>query len=224
MKKINGFTLAEVLLTLAIIGVVAAMTIPTLIMKEQNEQYVAGFRKAHEVLTEATARISDDNFDDPYSAFDSNGVLNTYAKYLNIAKNCGSGTGCLPGKVRVLNGATALEDWDAENDGYGEKAILADGMCMDFLPAAHSDGHSPIATVLLDINGKNDPNILGLDIFEFEIFEDGKVLPMGHDETDEVIASECSSTGPGMYCGMRILNEGAINYSKGSSSGTFEEP
>lgn len=38
MKK--GFTLAEVLITLGIIGVVAAMTIPTLVSKSQQRQHV----------------------------------------------------------------------------------------------------------------------------------------------------------------------------------------
>ena len=45
MKK--GFTLAEVLITLGIIGVVAAMTIPTLVSKSQQRQHVVAWRKAY---------------------------------------------------------------------------------------------------------------------------------------------------------------------------------
>ena len=45
MKK-NGFTLAEVLITLGIIGVVAAMTLPTLIQNHQKQVYVNGLKKA----------------------------------------------------------------------------------------------------------------------------------------------------------------------------------
>ena len=56
MKKtigMSGFTLAEVLITLGIIGVVAAMTMPTLINSTQGAQYKTGFKKALTVLSQA---------------------------------------------------------------------------------------------------------------------------------------------------------------------------
>ena len=46
MKKSLGFTLAEVLITLGIIGVVAAMTMPTLMNSTQGAQYKAAYKKA----------------------------------------------------------------------------------------------------------------------------------------------------------------------------------
>ena len=46
MKKFNAFTLAEVLITLGIIGVVAAMTMPTLINQTNGAQYKAAYKKA----------------------------------------------------------------------------------------------------------------------------------------------------------------------------------
>ena len=52
MKK-NGFTLAEVLITLAIIGVVATMTLPGLMTNTAEQQYVTGLKKGINVLTEA---------------------------------------------------------------------------------------------------------------------------------------------------------------------------
>jgi len=44
--KTKAFTLAEVLLTLAIIGVVAALTIPAVITKVTKDQYVTGLKKS----------------------------------------------------------------------------------------------------------------------------------------------------------------------------------
>ncbi|MBE7710818.1 MAG: type II secretion system protein [Cyanobacteria bacterium SIG31] len=52
MKK-NGFTLAEVLITLAIIGVVATMTLPALMTNTQEQQAKTGLKKAINTLTEA---------------------------------------------------------------------------------------------------------------------------------------------------------------------------
>lgn len=53
----RGFTLAEVLITLGIIGVVAAMTIPTLIANTKSQQYRSKFKKAISTLSQA-ARMS----------------------------------------------------------------------------------------------------------------------------------------------------------------------
>lgn len=217
MKKIKAFTLAEVLLTLLIIAVVSAMALPSLLKTKRNQQYVAGFRKAQEVLSSATKRISVEYYGDLKGAFTLNGVINSYAKYINITKNCGSGMGCLPGKLVSLNGETALEDWDAEDNGIFEKAILDDGMSIEAYFVG-GGGNSPIAYIIVDTTGKDGPNVVGLDYFVFDLFEDGKILPEGYAESPEDIASDCSRSGLGVYCGMRILTEGTINYSKGSSS------
>ena len=52
MKKFNGFTLAEVLITLGIIGVVAAMTMPTLINQTNGAQYKAAYKKALSAISQ----------------------------------------------------------------------------------------------------------------------------------------------------------------------------
>src|SRR5574344_1167569 len=51
--KLIGFTLAEVLITLGIIGVVAALTIPTLINSYQEKANVSKFLKTYAVLNQA---------------------------------------------------------------------------------------------------------------------------------------------------------------------------
>ncbi len=55
MTKHFGFTLAEVLITLGIIGVVAAMTMPTLINQTRGAEFRAGFKKTLSVLSQAAA-------------------------------------------------------------------------------------------------------------------------------------------------------------------------
>ena len=73
MKKI-GFTLAEVLITLGIIGVVAAMTIPNLIANTRSSQYRSAFKKAVSTLSQA-ARMSQAQY-----GFD----------YAGISEQCGT--------------------------------------------------------------------------------------------------------------------------------------
>ena len=79
MKK--GFTLAEVLITLGIIGVVAAMTIPTLIQNTNSVKFASQFKKSISTLSQA-ALMSQAQYDVDYSG------LNTASS----ASTCGSDT------------------------------------------------------------------------------------------------------------------------------------
>ena len=68
MKNKQAFTLAEMLITLGIIGVVAAMTIPALMAHFQQEQTVTRLKKALSVINQAY-RLSYDDVGEPESAF-----------------------------------------------------------------------------------------------------------------------------------------------------------
>lgn len=59
-KHQSAFTLAEVLITLGIIGVVAAMTLPTLIASHQKQVYVTSLRKGMSVISGAFAKMQAD--------------------------------------------------------------------------------------------------------------------------------------------------------------------
>ena len=59
LKK--GFTLAEVLITLGIIGVVAAMTLPTLINDYQAKETVTRLKKVYSIVNQAYLRALNDN-------------------------------------------------------------------------------------------------------------------------------------------------------------------
>lgn len=64
--RIKGFTLAEVLITLAIIGVVAALAIPSVISNSQQMEYKTGLRKAVSVLNSAIAMGKAIDGESPY--------------------------------------------------------------------------------------------------------------------------------------------------------------
>lgn len=87
-----GFTLAEVLITLGIIGVVSAMTIPNLIAKYQKEQTVVKLKKAISILNQAY-KLSYDDVGEPssndYLKFTPKEYINTYwAPYIKISNLC----------------------------------------------------------------------------------------------------------------------------------------
>ena len=58
LSRLTAFTLAEVLITLGIIGVVAAMTLPTLINNAQNKQLEVAFKKSYSALSQIAQRVA----------------------------------------------------------------------------------------------------------------------------------------------------------------------
>ena len=70
-----AFTLAEVLITLGIIGIVAAMTLPTLIQNQQEKEKVVRLKKAYSVLNSAIQRAITE--DGPISSW--SGISKSYS-------------------------------------------------------------------------------------------------------------------------------------------------
>ena len=63
LKLVYAFTLAEVLITLGIIGIVAAMTMPVLIANHRQKELEAGLKKAYSIAQQALLRMSVDRGD-----------------------------------------------------------------------------------------------------------------------------------------------------------------
>ena len=97
MKK-RGFTLAEVLITLAIIGVVAALTIPSVISNSQQQEFKTGLRKAVSVLNSA---ITMNMAIDGESPYDNRELFNYLQRHMSVIKT----TNLIPwrSKYRDLN-------------------------------------------------------------------------------------------------------------------------
>ena len=82
-KRLSGFTLAEVLITLAIIGVVAALSIPAVISNSQQQEFKTGLRKAVSVLNSA---ITMNMALDGESPYDNKDLPRYLMKHMNILK------------------------------------------------------------------------------------------------------------------------------------------
>ncbi len=84
MIKIKGFTLAEVLITLAIIGIVAAISIPSVISNSQQQEFKTGLKKAVSVLNSAiTLNIAYEN-ETPY---DNTDLFRYLQRHMNVMKS-----------------------------------------------------------------------------------------------------------------------------------------
>ncbi len=81
--KNKAFTLAEVLITLAIIGVVAAITIPSVISNSQQTEFKTGLRKAVSVLNSAITMNMALDGESPYENAD---LFNYLQRHMNVVK------------------------------------------------------------------------------------------------------------------------------------------
>ena len=92
-RKDYGFTLAEVLITLGIIGVVAAMTIPTLIHRIQAIKLRSQFLKSYSTLKQisklmqADGLTGDANEYPPHATYN---FMNTIRPYFTNGTSCGN--------------------------------------------------------------------------------------------------------------------------------------
>jgi len=196
-----GFTLAEVLITLGIIGLVAALTIPTVLANSQKTQYITSLKKAYSVTNQAFKLMMVDegvyNFGDT-SMFDGSDNTNaarnvtidaTIKKYFKTVKTCEYGdSSCQITGYKTLGGVNAGDQFSGDYNFY-----TADGMAFylyldsNCTPDNSKTGKikSQCGYLSVDLNGPKSPNKLGRDFFTFAIASDGLLYPQyGVDHTE----------------------------------------
>ena len=210
-----AFTLAEVLITLVIIGVIAAITVPSLMNKTQNQEYVSKLKKAYSTLSQATNQIIAEEGLPKYWATSDDRIYNLYKKHLNTAKEC-SGNGCWSQDTLLcMNGSTCNSDINiGESNIIKNKLVLADGVQLIFTKISggynFSCDHNVYGSnnvcygILVDTNGAKKPNQRSRDTFMLVLKENG-LYPAGCD------TGTCPEK-DGFACTCKVLREGAMNY------------
>lgn len=191
LKKNYAFTLAEVLITLGIIGVVAALTIPILMANINNTDLKVKWKQTYSQFAQATAMIMQENGGtmqnlcagtDPHNCF-----LNFYESKLKLIKRCASASGCGSSNLYFSDNSSAAV-W---NINYTPAAVLPNGSVFHLYSyganaAIYAQNCSyggmfaktACAYVQVDVNGSKGPDKIGTDVFAFAIFSDG-ISPWG---------------------------------------------
>lgn len=197
-KLFKAFTLAEVLITLGIIGVVATLVIPVLISNIQQQIYITGFKKSYSSLQNATKMVMGKKGITSIVNFwtDSYGMAQDYADVMKITKICSSSHDVcfhnyLAGDIiKTLDGTDLSAA--AVSVNYGAYIALMDGELIQFYLFApdctgsigDAKSGDPLsdkacATMQIDTNGFKGPNRRGLDIMFFSLTQDGSIYAGG---------------------------------------------
>ena len=223
-KKIKiAFTLAEVLITLGIIGVVSAMTMQ-IIKNIRNAHTATALRKSYSILAQATEMVAQDlgvdvkDWEYTHHGESDNSktdlILDSYNKVLKYNevcnqynRNCSNG---IKNRIASVNGSYKKINGDKENnyDTYWLARVyeMNDGTIISIIP---SRGYYWIRWDILqvfkgkmlftvDLNGYAKPNQAGKDLFYFVIDDTNKLVPAYGDD--------CTKDSAGYGCARRIMN------------------
>ena len=178
-----AFTLAEVLITLGIIGVVAAMTMPSLIQSYKEKATVTAVKQSYSIFAQALKMVTIDNpdlsalTDSSLSAKENSQIMfNEISKHIKKVKSCDVDKKCM-GNTYYLNlNNEKVSNWDTYNNLV--TGVLANGTSFWILslPASISGEETYAGQIGIDINGNKRPNKFGVDFFWFTFNKDGELF------------------------------------------------
>ncbi len=174
-----GFTLAEVLIILTIIGVVASLTIPNLITSTQNQKLHIAWKKTFNQISNGYLTFLNDNNGTGLGlGLDAN--ISLLYPYFKAIKTCGwaDRDECWHAAGESSN----LDGTIIAGGGLSHGMILTDGT----LITVGSTGwgvncagyNGACARWFIDVNGKTGPNIVGKDIYSLYLMRN-YVAPTG---------------------------------------------
>jgi prepilin-type N-terminal cleavage/methylation domain-containing protein len=174
MKK-HGFTLAEVLITLGIIGVVSALVIPTFTAQTQNAKIGPRVGKAISSFEQATKALIEEAGADTLSG----------STVDNLALSNAAGTAAEVSNFVNALGTHLKGGTTTALSGYTATYASADGFTYNFGTAgtigtnSHPHRNNYINTVMVDVNGPAEPNSDARDRFYFSVADDGSLVAWG---------------------------------------------
>lgn len=220
--KNRAFTLAEVLITLGIIGIIIAMTLPSLIARHYKKQTVVRLKKAYSTLANAY-RLAQYEYGDNFRkdidwTKDTARIefLEKLRPFLDIAVDCNKGTGelCFP-KLNDRHGAFYYTQLERKGTNYFVKnkdsaVLLKDGTLIVILDSPHSLYHA--VSIMIDINGPAKPNHYGHDTFFFYIENNTNNQLAGKRVIQSSASCQRNSTAQATACADWILKNDNMDY------------
>lgn len=236
MKIINkqkAFTLAEILITLGIIGVVAAMTLPAVINTTKNKELETALKKSYSTLGQAVQRIFLEDYGGAEISIGSTTTTGFKSFVNNMQQQYKQSSICIDGQKNCPLSVFPLSNFSSTDGanfivenyknyngqksgaGYCNDGIMSviDGSFIFFDISNSEQDTAGKFFICIDVNGwKKRPNRLGHDFFMFELNQKtGKILPMGVEGSTFSEDEYCSATSDdvknGLGCTAKALND-----------------
>ena len=226
-----AFTLAEVLITLGIIGVVAALTIPVLIADYQKKETLSKLKKTYSVFSQAVKQAELNEGETEYWDFTLSAkdfykqylknYLNTAAEYIDKP---------LPKDMDYYTPSGRINNASGGHQSTSNpKIFLNDGTFFTVMSVLGSPTNS--YALVVNLNGYSHPNRWGRDIFAFSVVKGKGFVPYGQysgvisSDTEEMVGSfgnslnrdkitkagntrACNKNQDGIWCAALIMLDG----------------
>ncbi|MBE7706541.1 MAG: type II secretion system protein [Cyanobacteria bacterium SIG30] len=172
-NRLKAFTLAEVLITLAIIGVVAALTIPAVVANYKKTEIETQLKSTYSILSNAL-NLAIKDYGPAYTwSIERQGSSNKNAElflkqyfvpYLKVARDCGtSNEGECKHQIYALGGGKFNYGYGGNPSENFAKIYLANGTYIGSNVSSEGDKFVQLQ-FFIDANGHKKPNQVGVDI------------------------------------------------------------
>ena len=175
----KGFTLAEVLVTLGIIGAISATTDPTLMQKHRRKTYVTQLHKVYNEMQQAFLQeISDKNaLNLKEAGLTSDVAVDNFMKNrFKVVADCGTNPiPCFADEYVSLDGSKRGVIENGKGNTYSKCYSIASGssICIGFITDTREKQLS--GALYIDTNGRKGPNIGGRDMFSMRYYNDSSI-------------------------------------------------
>ncbi len=186
--KAKAFTLAETLIVIGIIGVVAALTLPNLNHATGDKEKVTKVKKIYSALTDAfdRAQVVYGDYDTWFNDLDCNGAdfavcdqrfAKRVTEFMKVSKDCGFEAGCWSSAplLSLNNDGSYRQRWASyleELQPYSYMVLLPDGIALAFNSCWDKVNNMRDCRIRVDIDGPNKGKTQeGNDIFYFNVLD-----------------------------------------------------
>lgn len=229
-KEKSAFTLAEVLITLGIIGVVAALTMPALIQKQEEKSRVVALKKFYSAISQAyNGAVNEYGTPDLWGINETNAVplLKNLEKYMKFVKFCAVNEKCHNSDSILARNNVKFPNSYYFNPGFTRRyaGILADGMIISayvldsnckYVLGTGKTLENICGEYIVDVNGNKKPNQLGEDVFLFNITQYG-ITPVGtqfYTDPSYDFNSGCLNSTVGWGCAGWVITNENMEYTR----------
>lgn len=225
----SAFTMAEVLITLGVIGIVAAMTLPALINKIHLTQYIAQLKADYSILAQAHSQIiaDYDSFqsgiihcgNEPGGISRNNCFRDVFATKIKSIKTCEEpyneddvNSSCFAdfNNIKLLNGQAATYNY--LNHDASTMLLPNGGAVLFFLDDASCEfdsngqfNYKRCGWITIDVNGAKNPNKFGIDIYVFYVMNEA-IKPLLYEYMYETNKNgDCTPQSNGYSCSSHYI-------------------